>query len=121
MSGPLIALAFGAGLLAPISPCGFALLPTYLAGFLQPAATRPAPQRLRRAVMTGGAVTVGFTATTAVIGIALTDCWKQAGFAHSPHNRGRRFGSHPRYYNRASGSNPRRAGFHVRGLWPRSC
>lgn len=30
MSGPL-ALAFGAGILAPVNPCGFALLPAVLA------------------------------------------------------------------------------------------
>ncbi|WP_430522855.1 hypothetical protein [Mycolicibacterium poriferae] len=31
MIGPLLALAFGAGMLAPVNPCGFAVLPAFLA------------------------------------------------------------------------------------------
>jgi cytochrome c biogenesis protein CcdA len=70
----LISLAFGAGLLSPVNPCGFALLPAYLATFLSPAATDTplsAAVRLRRAITTGTAVTAGFIATTTVVGIAL--------------------------------------------------
>jgi cytochrome c-type biogenesis protein len=67
----LLALAFGAGLLAPVNPCGFALLPAYLTTFLQDAHTSTAAQRLRRALGTGVAVTLGFSATLTAVGIAL--------------------------------------------------
>jgi cytochrome c-type biogenesis protein len=68
---PLLALAFGAGLLAPVNPCGFALLPAYLGAFLQDTAANTAPQRLRRALGTGAAITLGFSATLTAIGVAL--------------------------------------------------
>lgn len=68
----LIVLAFGAGLLTPLSPCGFALLPAYLAAFLNPGGGPvPAPARLRRALGAAGAITAGFTATLTSIGAAL--------------------------------------------------
>lgn len=81
----LLVLAFGAGLLAPINPCGFGLLPAMLTATLNPAdVTDPTdvttPDRARRALVarlvaglrTGIALTVGFTATFTVIGLGLT-------------------------------------------------
>lgn len=67
----LLALAFGAGLLAPVNPCGFALLPAYLGGFLQEGPCGTAGERLRRALGVGAAVTLGFSATLTAIGVAL--------------------------------------------------
>jgi cytochrome c biogenesis protein CcdA len=71
---PLIVLAFGAGLLTPISPCGLALLPAYLAAFLHhdtEQAPGPVLARLRRALAAAAAITAGFTATVTAIGAAL--------------------------------------------------
>lgn len=67
----LLALAFGAGLLAPVNPCGFALLPAYLTTFLHDTPTSGPGQRLRRALGTGAAITLGFSATLTAIGLAL--------------------------------------------------
>ncbi|WP_103382802.1 cytochrome c biogenesis CcdA family protein [Pseudonocardia dioxanivorans] len=70
----LLVLAFGAGLLAPINPCGFGLLPAMLTT-LAPAGDRDAPglpARLVAGLRAGLALTVGFTATFTVIGLALT-------------------------------------------------
>jgi cytochrome c-type biogenesis protein len=72
---PLVGLAFGAGLLAPLNPCGIALLPAYLATFLDPASPGTgragAGGRMRRALSGGAAVTAGFIATTTLVGLGL--------------------------------------------------
>jgi cytochrome c-type biogenesis protein len=72
----LLALAFGAGLLAPINPCGFGLLPAMLTATLGPptgdTTGQPLAARLGAALRAGLALTLGFTATFAVIGIGLT-------------------------------------------------
>ena len=70
----IVAVAFGAGLLAPVNPCGFAVLPAYLGTFLQPgrASSTPSPgRRLRTALGTGAAITAGFTLTVTAVGVAL--------------------------------------------------
>ena len=36
MEGDLLGLAFGAGLIAAVNPCGFAMLPGYLSLVIQP-------------------------------------------------------------------------------------
>lgn len=75
-----LALAFSAGMVATINPCGFAMLPAYLSYFLglegqqtstdaagtahQP--TAPVPQALR----VSAAVTAGFLVVFAVLGVA---------------------------------------------------
>ena len=71
----LLALAFGAGLLAPVNPCGFGLLPAMLTATLGPA--RPgAPHglvpRLAGGLLAGLALTLGFTAAFTLIGVGLT-------------------------------------------------
>ncbi len=79
MSG-LLALAFGAGLLAPVNPCGFGLLPAMLTTTLgQPTGGRSgAPggrglaARLAAGLRAGLALALGFTATFTVIGLGLT-------------------------------------------------
>lgn len=77
----LLALAFGAGLLAPVNPCGFGLLPAMLTATLGPppadrgsgtAARRDLAARLGGGLRAGLALTLGFTATFTVIGLALT-------------------------------------------------
>lgn len=75
-----LALAFSAGMVATINPCGFAMLPAYLSYFLglegqqastdadgvAHAPTAPVPQALR----VSAAVTAGFLVVFAVLGIA---------------------------------------------------
>ena len=79
MSG-LLALAFGAGLLAPVNPCGFGLLPAVLTATVggidnpdKPGSTAAGTQaRLAAGLRAGLALAVGFTATFTVIGLLLT-------------------------------------------------
>ncbi|MEO6414045.1 MAG: cytochrome c biogenesis protein CcdA [Pedococcus sp.] len=67
---PEIAFAATAGMLAAFNPCGFALLPGYLAIFLGPRASTRGT--VARAVVVGGAVTVGFVAVFGTVGAAVT-------------------------------------------------
>ncbi|MBS4728663.1 cytochrome C biogenesis protein [Mycobacterium sp. SM1] len=75
MIGPLLALAFGAGMLAPVNPCGFAVLPAYLAYAVEtaanPAARAGALSRLAGGLRAGSALTAGFAGTLTVIGLLL--------------------------------------------------
>lgn len=67
----LLALALGAGLLAAVNPCGFALLPAYLSLLIL--GERP-PTRIRavlRALRLTAAMTLGFAAVFAVFGLAI--------------------------------------------------
>jgi cytochrome c-type biogenesis protein len=69
LSGPF-ALAFSAGMLATINPCGFAMLPAYLSYFLgldAPESERP-DRSVLRALAVGGVLTLGFVAVFGVIG-----------------------------------------------------
>jgi cytochrome c-type biogenesis protein len=82
----LLALAFGAGLLAPVNPCGFGLLPAMLTATLgHPTGADPAAgghrgavdrrslvARLGGGLRAGLALALGFTATFTVIGLGLT-------------------------------------------------
>jgi cytochrome c-type biogenesis protein len=77
----LLALAFGAGLLAPVNPCGFGLLPAVLtatSGTTGPLAhgdsveTAGLVARLAGGLRAGLALAVGFTATFTFIGLLLT-------------------------------------------------
>lgn len=74
----LLVLAFGAGLLAPINPCGFGLLPAMPTATLNPTGDTATPARrvlvprLAAGLRTGLALTLGFTATFTVIGLGLT-------------------------------------------------
>lgn len=79
MSAPL-ALAFGAGLLAPVNPCGFGLLPAMLTATLtdpangdhDPDGQRSLAIRLGGGLRAGLGLTLGFTTTLTVIGVGLT-------------------------------------------------
>lgn len=71
----LLALAFGAGLLAPVNPCGFGLLPAMLTATLgQPgdSGQHRVTSRLAGGLRAGLALALGFTATFVVIGLGLT-------------------------------------------------
>lgn len=73
MDAPL-ALAFSAGMVATVNPCGFALLPAYLSYFLgiDDASGSDGPPRapVTRALAVSVAVTLGFLAVFAVMGFA---------------------------------------------------
>jgi cytochrome c-type biogenesis protein len=80
-----VAYAFSAGLVAAINPCGFALLPTYLAYFLgidsandstsnDPSASGDKPSStsrdLGRAIAVGATMTAGFLTVFTIMGLA---------------------------------------------------
>ena len=73
MGAPL-ALAFAAGLLAAFNPCGFALLPAYLAYFVGVAGEKQSsPLRATgRAIVVSGTLTVGFAAVFGIVGLIVT-------------------------------------------------
>ncbi|GHE39215.1 cytochrome c biogenesis protein CcdA [Streptomyces lavendulocolor] len=68
----LLALAFAAGMIAPVNPCGFALLPAWITYALGDADTSPMPLRLARALRSGAAVTLGFAGTLAASGLVIS-------------------------------------------------
>ncbi|GAA3710763.1 cytochrome c biogenesis protein CcdA [Streptomyces diastaticus] len=68
----LLALAFAAGMLAPVNPCGFALLPAWITAALGENDTSPVPVRLARALRSGAALTLGFAGTLAVAGLIVS-------------------------------------------------
>jgi cytochrome c-type biogenesis protein len=68
----LLALAFAAGMIAPVNPCGFALLPAWITYALGDADTSPLPVRLARARRSGAALTVGFAGTLAAAGLVVS-------------------------------------------------
>lgn len=70
MTGPVVVYAFALGLAAAVNPCGFPLLPAYLAVFL---GSEPAPvaTRLLRAFRASLAMTAGFVAVFAVVGLVV--------------------------------------------------
>lgn len=68
----LLALAFTGGLLAPVNPCGFALLPAYLGHAATHQPDAPLPRRLTRALGVGAALAIGFALTLAAAGLAIS-------------------------------------------------
>ena len=71
----LLALAFGAGLVSAVNPCGFAVLPAWLAYHLD--ATSSAGHvtwagRLRAGLVTGLALVAGYLGTIAVVSLLIT-------------------------------------------------
>jgi cytochrome c biogenesis protein CcdA len=69
-----VALAFSAGMLAAVNPCGFAMLPAYLGYFLGLEGERPpSPERaVARALGVGLIMTAGFVAVFGVVGLVVT-------------------------------------------------
>ena len=69
-----IALAFSAGLVASINPCGFAMLPAYLSYFLglEGRSGDDARAGVSRALAVGATVTLGFVLVFGLVGAAIT-------------------------------------------------
>ncbi len=67
----VLILAFGAGMLAPVNPCGFAVLPAVLAYGTGNATTAPRGvwARLGGGLRSGLALTLGFTGTFTIVGL----------------------------------------------------
>lgn len=67
-----LALAFGAGMVATVNPCGFAMLPAYLAFFLGGEGTAgDVRTSLQRSLTVGVAVSLGFLAVFSAVGLAI--------------------------------------------------
>jgi cytochrome c-type biogenesis protein len=69
-----LGLAFAAGMVSSVNPCGFSLLPAYLGLFLAESegeAEAGPPARLARGLLVGGAVTLGFVILFAVVGLVI--------------------------------------------------
>ncbi len=64
-----LALALGAGVIAAVNPCGFALLPAYLATLVRPDDGRASG--IARALRSTAALTCGFVAVFAVFGLVV--------------------------------------------------
>lgn len=68
----VLAFAFGAGLLSPLNPCGFGLLPAffgYQLGGEERRGPTSVPNRLWRGLVTGGAVSAGFAGVLMTAGL----------------------------------------------------
>ena len=64
-----ITYAFTLGLVGLLNPCGFPLLPAYLAFFIGDGG-RPAVQRIGRGLKAGGCLTLGFVLVFGILGLA---------------------------------------------------
>ncbi|OCB56791.1 hypothetical protein A5722_12945 [Mycobacterium vulneris] len=69
MPDNLVGLAFGAGLVAALNPCGFALLPGYLALVVRGTSPRGSVQALGRALVATVVMTAGFVAVFGAFGL----------------------------------------------------
>lgn len=68
-----LALAFAAGMIASINPCGFALLPAFIGAFVAGDDTQTrADHRIARAVGVSAAVSVGFAAMFIIVGVVFS-------------------------------------------------
>lgn len=68
-----LALAFTAGMIASINPCGFALLPAYVGAFVAGDDTDVrADRRILRAVGVSAAVSTGFAAMFIIVGVVFS-------------------------------------------------
>jgi cytochrome c-type biogenesis protein len=76
MNPAVVGLAFGAGMLATVNPCGFAMLPSLVSFYLgtneHGYAERAVTLRLREGIAFGAAVTAGFLAVFSVLGLVLS-------------------------------------------------
>lgn len=70
----LMSWSFGAGVLAFFNPCGFAMLPAYVAHYLGSFGpeTRRGAHMLLRGASLGGVVSAGFVTTFTVLGLVVT-------------------------------------------------
>ena len=72
MSEGLLAVALGAGMLAAVNPCGFALLPAYVSLLLAGSESLSRPAAAWRAGMLSIAMTSGFAGVFAVFGLVIS-------------------------------------------------
>src|SRR5436305_2003394 len=74
MSAVPLSIAFTAGGLAVVNPCGFPLLPAFLSFYLGADERQlpPAPTRIVQGLVVGGAVALGELALFAVVGLPVT-------------------------------------------------
>lgn len=74
IEGAPLALAFTAGLVATVNPCGFAMLPAYLSYFmgLEDDVTVGRPAVVGRALAIGAAVSAGLLLVFVVVGVVIT-------------------------------------------------
>jgi cytochrome c-type biogenesis protein len=68
-----LGFAFGAGMVSAVNPCGFAMLPAYLALFLSGTSDRIETrlERFRQALVVSSTVTAGFVLLFALVGLAV--------------------------------------------------
>ncbi|MFE9042572.1 cytochrome c biogenesis CcdA family protein [Streptomyces sp. NPDC007818] len=71
MSDLPLALALGAGMLAAVNPCGFALLPAYLSLLVLGDDTPSRTAAVGRALAATAAITLGFAALFGIFGLAI--------------------------------------------------
>jgi cytochrome c-type biogenesis protein len=78
-----LAIAFTAGMVATVNPCGFAMLPAYLGYFLglDSGAGQPDSAGVGRALVVGSAVSAGFLALFAVAGAVVS--WTSIDLLHA--------------------------------------
>ena len=71
-----VGYAFGAGMIAAVNPCGFAMLPAYLSLYLgakeDDFAQRSPATRTLRALLVGGVVSLGFVILFGLAGIVIS-------------------------------------------------
>ena len=68
-----LALAFGAGMVATVNPCGFAMLPAYLSYFMGiQEEERSRPAVLRSALVVGAIVSLGFLVVFGIAGVVIS-------------------------------------------------
>jgi len=69
-----LAVAFTAGLVATVNPCGFAMLPAYLSWYVgsEDTADSPLADRVGRALLVGGTVSLGFLVVFGIAGTLIT-------------------------------------------------
>lgn len=69
IDGSALSVAIGAGILAAVNPCGFALLPAYLSAFIVDDTASSPQAALGRALRTTVALTLGFVTVFAAFGL----------------------------------------------------
>lgn len=69
----VLALAFGAGMVATVNPCGFAMLPAYLSYFMGiQGEVKSRAATLRSALVVGGVVSLGFLVVFGAAGVVIS-------------------------------------------------
>lgn len=72
LDASLLGASLTAGMLAAFNPCGFALLPAYLALFIGDTTASERPKIIRRSLSVSAAVTAGFVVVFGAVGILIS-------------------------------------------------